>query len=136
MSDKPAPYWFDSDGLYHSGDFDDPGLPGPPDGWPNAQEPATADVAPVAATQPPEVAIRSIPAPAPVLKAHSVPARREPCDRCGREAYAPNRRDGRLLCSQCTAVVWRVGDEPPVDDATGLRLLARSLRNRLWNDKP
>ena len=72
------------------------------------------------------------PEPARVVGAEPVvePPVWEPCDRCGERTYGPNRRDGRLLCGECAALVFQLGDNPPVDDATGLRLLIRSLRNR------
>ena len=67
----------------------------------------------------------------PVLAPTAPPAPRdEPCDRCGRDAYAPNRRDGRLLCPQCQAMVYRYGEQP-LSTAQALVLLARQARDRL-----
>lgn len=67
----------------------------------------------------------------PVLAPTAPPVPRyEPCDRCSRDAYAPNRRDGRLLCTACEPIVHRYGEQP-LSTAQALVLLARQARDRL-----
>jgi hypothetical protein len=98
---------------------------------PSAPEPASVAAGPVAATDAPSASTAPLATSEPATAPHSDPARHyEPCDRCGADAYARNRRGGRLLCSECSSAVHRFGPEP-LSDAKGLALLARWTRDRL-----
>jgi hypothetical protein len=126
--------WHDVFGIYHSGDFDEELLPGPPEWTPeDAEAIAVASLAVVRARNVAETSQALVIVPE-VLAPERFHIAYEPCDRCRKDTPAANRlhawSKGRLFCEDCTAYVFRFGDTP-ISDAKGLSLLARAVRSRL-----